>query len=130
VIKTAMIISSGRRGDKIINELDLKESMDVVLPLVVPTKRVSQSLRKDDISAVQKRGMVLTYISNRPQFAASRKEILKNLGLKLDHEDLDKVVNFMLQAQVVNINNHGGETIYTLKADNPKVAKWIEQFRS
>lgn len=130
VIKTAMIISSGRRGDKVILEEDLKESMEVVLPLIVPTKRVSQSLKKEDVSEVQKRGLVLTYITSRPDCRASRKEILKNLSLKLDHEDLDKVVDLMLQMQIVKIDNHAGETIYSLKMDNPKIAKWLEQFRS
>jgi hypothetical protein len=104
--------------------------MEVVLPLIVPTKRVSQSLKKEDISAIQKRGLVLTYIVNRPEFSASRKEVLKNLSLKIDHTDLDNVVNYMLQAQVVRVDNHGGEVVYTLKMDNPKIAVWLEQFRS
>lgn len=129
VIKNAMLISSGRRGDKIINDEDLKESMDVTIPLILPTKRASQSLKKGDPAIVEKRGLVLTYIANRPGFTCTRIEILKSLGLKLDHEDLDKVINLMLQMDVVDVNSHGGQVHYRLKTENEKVSKWVEQFR-
>lgn len=129
VIKVAMIISSGRRADKILTSEDLKESIEVMLPLIVPTKRVSQSLRKEDISGVQKRGMVLTYLTNRPNYTCTRKEILKNLGLKLDHEDLDRVISLMLQMQIVKIESQGGEVHYTLNMNNPKIAEWLSQFQ-
>lgn len=129
VIKVAMIISSGRRADKVLTSEDLKESIEVMLPLIVPTKRVSQSLKKDDISGVQKRGMVLNYLTNRPGYTCTRREILKNLGLKLDHEDLDKVVNLMLQMQIVKLESQGGDVHYTLNMGNPKIKEWLEQFR-
>lgn len=129
VIKVAMIISSGRRADKILTSEDLKESIEVMLPLIVPTKRVSQSLKKDDISGVQKRGMVLNYLTNRPNYTCTRREILKNLGLKLDHEDLDRIVNLMLQMQIVKLESQGGDVHYTLNMNNPKIAEWLSQFK-
>jgi len=129
VIKVAMIVSSGRRADKILTSEDLKEAIEVMIPLIVPTKRVSQSLRKEDISGVQKRGMVLNYLTNRPGYTCTRREILKNLGLKLDHEDLDRIVNLMLQMQIVKLESHGGDVHYTLNMANPKIKEWLEQFR-
>ena len=129
VIKIAMIVSSGRRGDLILTAEDVREGIEVVQPLIVPTKRVSQSLKKDDISAVQKRGLVLNYITNKEGYKCSRKEILRNLGLKLDHEDLDKVISLMLQMQIVKIDSQGGEIIYSLNVNNPKIVEWLEQFK-
>lgn len=129
VIKNAMLISSGRRGDRVITESDIKESLEVTLPLIVPTKKTSSSLKKTDTTAVEKRGLVLAYISNQPGFTCARKDILKNLGLRIDHEDLDKVIDLMLQMDVVQLDSHGGEVKYKLNMHNEKVAKWIEQFR-
>lgn len=127
IMKNAMIISSGRRGDLIIEMSDFEESLEITLPLIVPTKRASQSLKKGDPSLVEKRGLVLTYIARQPHFQAYRKEILKNLGLRLDHEDLNKVIDLMLQMDIVENCNIGGEIIYKLKMDNPKIAEWIKK---
>lgn len=129
IIKIAMIVSSGRRGDMILNEDDIKEGIEVVQPLIVPTKRISQSLKKEDVSSVQKRGLVLNYITNKPNYQCSRKDILKNLGLKLDHEDLDKVVSLMLQMQIVQVESQGSEILYKLNVGNPKIKEWLDQFR-
>jgi len=127
VMKNAMIISSGRRGDLKIMMSDFEEALDITLPLIVPTKRASQQLKKGDPSLVEKRGLVLTYIARQPNFQANRKDILKNLGLRLDHEDLNKVIDLMLQMDIVHNDSSGGEIVYKLKMENPKIADWIKK---
>ena len=130
VIKIAMILSCGRRLDKIITIEDTKEAIDVVLPLLVPTKRVVNSVKKTDNSLVTKRALVLTYLSNKPDFSERREILLQNLGLQIDHEDLDKITTFMIQMQVLTIENTGGVTRYKLRVDRPEVASWVKQYRS
>lgn len=129
VIKVAMIISSGRRGDKILTKEDIEESREVTIPLIVPTKRVSQSLKKIDPSEITKRNLIVTYISNRVDYACGRKEILKNLGMQINHEDLDKVMNLLLQFDAIKILQAGGEIAYRLNMENEKVKKWVENYR-
>lgn len=132
VIKNAMLISSARRGDLILSESDLKESWDVTLPLIVPAKKSSTGLKKGDASEIEKRALILGYIANHEGFYATRQELLKNLGLRIDHEDLDKVVNLMLQMDVVTMgrNGNGNDITYTLNMKNEKVNKWVmEQFK-
>ena len=130
VIKMSMIISSGRRGDKKLLIEDVKEAMDVVLPLIVPTKKVSASIKKGDISAIEKRGLVVRYISNQPEFKDTRKRILKNLSLKIDGEDLDKVIQLLAEADVVKAIHAGGEVTYALNMEKEEVRKWIETYRT
>lgn len=129
VIKNAMLISCGRRGDLKIIDSDISEALEVTLPLIVPTKRASQALKKLDPSKQEQRGLVLHYLANKGPEGCGRMEILKNLGLKLDHEDLDKVINLMLQMQVVSVNNLGGQVWYKLNLQKPEVAKYVEQFK-
>lgn len=131
VVKNAMLISCARRGDQIINRSDVDEAFEVTLPLILPTKKISTSLKKQDSSEIQKRAEVLTYLASRAEEpdGVGRKEILKNLGLRLDHEDLDKVINLLMQMGVVTIANLGGEVMYQLNMKNPKVAEYVKGFR-
>jgi len=129
VIKNAMLIAAGRRGELTINEKDIEEAFEVTLPLIIPTRKLSKGINnnKKDHSEITKRGLVLNYIANQPEFLANRKELLKNLSLQISHEDLDNVITLMLQVDAVQIVNRGSEIDYKLKMDNPKVAKWITE---
>jgi hypothetical protein len=129
IMKNAMLIACGRRGELKLIDTDIKEAMEVTLPLIVPTKRASQALKKLDPSKQEQRALVLNYLANKGPEGCSRQEILKNLGLKLDHEDLDKVVNLMLQMQVVNVESQGGQVWYKLNLKKPEVVKYMEQFK-
>jgi len=129
IMKNAMLIAAGRRAELLLKAEDIKEAMEVTLPLIVPTKRASQALKKVDPSKQEQRGLVLHYIANCEGATCTRQTILKNLGLKLDHEDLDKVITLMLQMNVVSVQSLGGEVVYKLNLNKPEVAKYVEQFR-
>jgi len=128
LVKNAMLIAAGRRCSLEIIEDDIREAMDVTLPLIVPTKKLSKGLNnKKDHSEITKRGLVLSYIANQPEYTANRKTLLKDLGLQLNHEDLDNVVTLMLQVDAIQIVSRGAEIDYKLKMENPKVEKWIKE---
>jgi len=129
VVKNAMLISCGRRADHKLIRADIDESFEITLPLIIPTKRLTAALKKTDSSDVQKRSEVLIYLASRSTELVGRKEILKALGLRLDHEDLDKVIVLLMQMGVVNIENHAGEVAYRLNMNNPKVAAYVEGFK-
>jgi hypothetical protein len=130
IMKIAMIISSGRRGDKKLLISDITEATNVVLPLVVPTKKVVNAIKKSDNSLVTKRALVLTYLTNSPEFKCERGKMLRNLGLQIDQEDLDKIVTLMQQMNVLDMSSGGGSIIYRLKTERKEVQEWIQQFRS
>lgn len=129
VMKVSMIVSTGRRGDKEIKLEDVKEAMDVVLPLIVPTKRVVNSVKKNDNTLVSKRALILTFLSSCEGYKCEKTKLLQNLGLQIDHEDLDKISQFMIQMNVLKIDNQGPNTYYCLKVERPEVKTWLEQYR-
>lgn len=130
VIKTGMLISSGRRCDRQLKLEDVTEAIEVVLPIILPAKKVVNAIKRKDESSVTKRAIVLTYLSNQPGFKCERAKLLQNLGLQIDAEDLDKIANYMIQMNVLVIDNHAGVTTYRLKTERPEVMAWIKQFRS
>lgn len=128
VIKNAMLLAVGRRGELTLTREDITEAFDVTLPLIVPTKKLSKGLsNRKDHSEITKRGLVLTYIANQPNFTCGRKEVLKNLGLQISHEDLDNVITLLLQVDAIQIQGGGTDINYKLKMENEKVAKWIKE---
>lgn len=129
VIKNAMLIAAGRRSETVIRQCDLDESFEITIPLIVPTKRTSNSLKKNDATQVEKRNLVLGYLISRPDLRCGRREILKNLSMRIDHEDLDKVIDLLLQMDAVVLSNGGGQTFYQLNINKPEIAKWLEQYR-
>lgn len=129
IIKIAMLLAAGRRREKDIKIEDITEATENILQLVVPTKRVVNSVKKNDNSLVTKRALVLDYLSNRPDCREERGRLLQNLGLQIDHEDLDKIAAYMIQMNVLTIDNHAGVMTYRLRTDRPEVKKWLEQYR-
>ena len=130
VIKVAMIIAVGRRGAKELNIDDVLEAIQVVKPLIVPTKKVVNSVKRTDNSLITKRAQVLTYLSSQPDYKSERGKLLQNLGLQIDHEDLDKIAQFMIQMNVLTIDSHGGRIEYRLRVDRPEVAEWLKNYKS
>lgn len=130
VIKISILIAAGRRQEKILLINDVTEALENVVPLVDPTKRVVAAVKKADHGEMKKRSLVLNYLSNQPEFKAERSKILRNLGLQVNHEDLDKIVQYMFDMGVAKQDTSGGTITYALKVDKPEIMEWIKQFRS
>lgn len=129
VIKIGILLAAGRDQTKEISVDHIKEAMDVVLPLIVPTKRVVNAVKKNDATLVTKRGYVLTFITNQPDYKCERAKLLQGLQMQIDHEDLDKIAQYMIVMNVLTIDQAGGQMIYRLRVDRPEVQEWIKQFR-
>lgn len=127
IIKVSMIISSARRGDFELTIDDIFESIDVVLPLIAPTKKVVNSVRKDDRSAIKKRELVLTFLSTCKEYKCERSRLLQALSLQIDHEDLDKIAQFMIEMKALTIDNAGGVIVYRLRTDRPEIQKFLTE---
>lgn len=127
VLKVAMLVSCARRGDRQITITDAFEAISVCMPLIVPTKKVAASVKINEISLVQKRGKIISDLANRPTFQATRVELLKKHHLHMDHEDLNRIVEYLQQANVVTVGNNGGVVFYALNVNNEKVKKWLEE---
>jgi hypothetical protein len=130
ILKVGMLIALARRQELVIRLEDLEESMQKVLPLLAPTKRVTQSVKIQEISMAEKRGLVLHHLANCQNFSDSRIAILRRHVLKMDHEDLDRVVSYLEQSQILLTSHVGGQGItYTLNMNKPGVAEYVKNYQ-
>ena len=132
IVIISMLISCGRRGDKEIKLSDVKEAMEEILPLIAPTKKIVNSFKKSDDSFVTKKGLILTYITDQPDFQAERAKMLRSLGLQIKASELDEVAQDLIAAETLIIvppNQTGGKTIYRLRTERQEVKDWIQQYR-
>lgn len=130
IIKIGMLLAIARRGEKEIIIEDILESTQVVLPLIRPTQAVVNKVKREDASSIKKRSLVLTYLTTRPEYQAERSKMLQDLGLYLDHEDLDKIVQYMIQMQVLTIDQQGSKITYRLRVDRKEVSEFIKQYKT
>ena len=130
VIKIAMLTAIARRGELELTIEDILEGTNAVLPLIKPTQAVVNKTKKDDPTIVKKRSLVLLYLINRADFREERGRLLRNLSPQLDHEDLDRIVSYMIQMNTLTLENQGGKVILKLRVDRPEVANWIKNYKN
>ena len=130
IVKIGMIIAIGRRGEKEILIEDVLEATRVILPLIRPTQGVVNKNKREESTSVKKRAMVLGYLTSQPEYKAERHKILQSLGLHLDHEDLDKIAQYMIDMKTLTIDNQGGKLTYRLRVDRPEVAEWLKKYKT
>ncbi len=130
VLKVGMLIALARRQELVIRLEDLEEAMQKVLPLLAPTKRVTQSVRIQEVSMAEKRGLILNHLANSTGCADSRVSILRKFVLKMDHQDLDRIISYLEQTQVILTSHVGGHGItYTLNVNKPGVAEYVKGYQ-
>jgi len=108
---------------------DIKEAMEQVLPLIAPTKRVTQNVKIQEISATEKRGLILHHLANSSGHSDSRASILRKFVLKMDHEDLDRIINFLGQSQIILTSHTGAGITYTLNMGKPGVPEYVRNYQ-
>jgi hypothetical protein len=129
ILKISMILAVARRGDNEIAMDDIVEATDCIMGLIRPTQSIANSVKKDDATQRRKRFLLINLLVNKPEYKEERSKILQSLGLQIDHDDLDKVVEYLIQADALTIDRFGGKTVYRLRPDRPNVKTWIEQFK-
>lgn len=129
ILKIAMLLALARRSEMDIKLEDIKEAMEQVLPLIAPTKRVTQNVKIQEISATEKRGLILHHLANSSGHSDSRASILRKFVLKMDHEDLDRIINFLGQSQIILTSHTGAGITYTLNMGKPGVPEYVRNYQ-
>lgn len=129
VLKLAMLISCARRADLIITADDIKEAMTEVLPMLVRVKKITTNAKQSEITKQEKLALILKYLCQCEDYSATREEVLRKFSMKMDAEDLDRIIGTLGQAKAVETSNAGGVLRYTLNVKNEKVRDYVEQFK-
>lgn len=129
IIKLAMLISCARRADLQITIDDLEEAMKEVLQLIAPTKKVTRNAKQNEITSIEKRAVIIKHLANCEGFKDTRTNILMRHTLKMDHEDLDRIVTFLEQSKVILCNRNGRETEYELNTKREIVMEYVKEYQ-
>lgn len=127
ILKLAMLISTARRADLYITIEDIQEAMGEVLQLIAPSKKITQTVKQNEITLTEKRNLILKYLASREDHKDTRVNLLQRFTLKMDHEDLDRIVTFLEAAKIISASSPGGHTQYRLNMENPKVAEYVKE---
>jgi len=130
ILKVAMLLALARRHDLCVHIEDIHEALENVIPLLAPTKRVTQSVRIQEIGMGEKRGLILNHLANCEHHTDTRVNILRKFVLKMDHEDLDRVMTFLEQTQVILTEHlHGHGIAYRLNMKKPGVVEYVKGYQ-
>ncbi len=129
ILKLAMLISTARRADLQITIEDIQEAMGEVLPLIAPSKKITQTVKQNEVTLAEKRNIILKHLASREDFRDSRVNLLQRFTLKLDHEDLDRIIQWAEAAKILSSSNPGGHIYYRLNMEIEKVRIYIEDFK-
>jgi len=127
ILRVAMLISLARRTDMMLTLEDIEEAMKEVIALITPSKKVSNNVRQNEISLTEKRSLVLKHLSKMPDFTDNRIRLLRKFTLKMDYEDLDKIMSHLEQARIIVVERKGPEIDYKLNMENEKVKKYVAE---
>lgn len=127
ILRMAMLLSLARRTDMIITLEDIEEAMKEVITLITPSKKVSNNARQNEISLTEKRSLVLKHLAKMPDFTDNRIRLLRKFTLKMDYEDLDKIMSHLEQARFIVVERKGPEVDYKINMDNEKVRRYVEE---
>jgi hypothetical protein len=127
VIKVAMLVSSGRRGDKVITFDDIEEAMNSVIPLYENIKKISHTVQKEDKSQITKNMMMMKYLTKHE--LVYRKKMLRDLGLQINSEDLDRLVNHLFAMDAIVQSRNGNDITYSCNSKHPAIIEFLKNFR-
>lgn len=125
ILKLAMLISTARRADLEIKEEDIIEAMREVLPLIMPTKKMASAAKGDPAMNEKKEAVLRAIIEAR---RIKRVDLLRRFLLKLDHEDLNRVIDGLIQAEMIKQDRLGNDIWYEVNLSNEEIREYVKQF--
>ena len=121
ILKIAILLSLAERDDRIITPVHIDEAIEMCTVFTTSVKRVTLGKGKSENS--DKTRIVLEYLLSQPEYSASRKKILRAKYGDLDAMELDKVLDTMKQAGIIEDKNTPAGLIISIET------KYANQFR-
>lgn len=121
ILKISALLSLSESNDLKIEEAHLARGIELCTGFTTNVKRITAGHGKGD--SAEKSRLFLDYLLSQPNFTTKRSKVLSAKYGHIDAIDLDRLVDTMVQAGLLEISGSGGNTIYKL-ADS-----YTEQFR-
>jgi hypothetical protein len=121
ILKISTLLSLSERDDRIIIPQHIEDSIDLCTSFTTSVKRITLGRGKSESS--DKTRVVLEYLISQPDYSTTRKKLLRAKYGDLDAIDLDKILDTMTQAGIVNQTNTPSGLIITIDS------KYANQFK-
>jgi hypothetical protein len=121
ILKISTLLSLSERDDRIITPQHIEDSIDLCTSFTTSVKRITLGRGKSESS--DKTRVVLEYLISQPDYSTTRKKLLRAKYGDLDAIDLDKILDTMTQAGIVNQTNTPSGLIITIDS------KYANQFK-
>lgn len=103
VLKISTLLSLSERDDRIITPQHIEDAIDLATTFTGSVKRITLGKGKSESS--DKTRIVLEYLISQPEYTATRKQLLRAKYGDIDAIDLDKILDTMNQAGIINLFN-------------------------
>jgi len=122
ILKISTLLSLSERDDRIITPQHIEDAIDLCTSFTTSVKRITLGRGKSESS--DKTRVVLEYLISQPDFSTTRKKLLRAKYGDLDAIDLDKILDTMSQAGIVNQTNTSQGIVITIDS------KYANQFKA
>lgn len=127
IIRVAMLISTARRADLCLRIEDIEESIKEVLPLVIPSKKIANTAKGNELGLHEKRALIITELGKNGPIAKT--ELLRKFILKMDQEDLNRIIITLETAGFIKHEYIGNDFIYFLNEEREEVREYVQRFK-
>ena len=121
ILKISTLLSLSERDDRIIAPQHIEDAIDLCTSFTTSVKRITLGRGKSESS--DKTRVVLEYLISQPEYTTTRKKLLRAKYGDLDAIDLDKILDTMSQAGIVNQTNTPSGLVITIDS------KYANQFK-
>lgn len=128
ILKISALLSLSESNDLLITETHLNRSIELCTGFTTNVKRITAGHGKGD--SAEKYRIFLDYLLSQPQYSVKRAKVLSAKYGHIDAIDLDRLVDTMVQAGILEISGSGGNTIYKIADEYAKQFSNVEKKRA
>jgi hypothetical protein len=103
ILKISILLSLSERDDRVITPQHIEDAIDLCTTFTSSVKRITLGRGKSESS--DKTRVVLEYLISQPEYTTTRKKLLRAKYGDLDAIDLDKILDTMNQAGIIETRN-------------------------
>jgi hypothetical protein len=105
-----------------LEEQDIEQAINACMTFSTNVTKMTMGAGKSMLAP--QTAQVIEILMNQPKLTIARKTLLRKMWGDADHFDLDRIIQTLEQAGILDIHHRNNETVYDLKPEF--VAKYVE----